>query len=105
MCRMIDDPIERLRAAGLSVTPVVKRGDPRHVLIEEAKRWEADGLFVGARGVRGIKRFLLGSVSTAVAMQAPCPVEVIRPASGRLEQPQAIRQPAESFTRGGNHRR
>ena len=71
--------IERLRATGLFVTPVVKRGDPRTVLIEEAKRWDADGLFVGARGLRGIKRFLLGSVSTAVAMHAPCPVEVVRP--------------------------
>ena len=79
MHRMIEDPVQRLRAAGLSVTPVVKRGDPRKVLVEEARRWEADGLFVGARGLRGIKRFLLGSVSTAVAMRASCPVEVVRP--------------------------
>jgi nucleotide-binding universal stress UspA family protein len=78
MRRMIEDPIERLRAARLSVTPVVRRGDPRKVLVEEAKRWDADGLFMGARGLRGIKRFLLGSVSTAVAMHAPCPVEVVR---------------------------
>ncbi len=76
--RMIEDPVQRLRAAGLFVTPVVKRGDPRKILVGEAKRWDADSLFVGARGLRGINRFLLGSVSTAVAMRASCPVEVVR---------------------------
>ncbi len=79
MHRMIEDPVERLRAAGLTVSPVVKWGDPKRILVEEAKRWNAEGMFVGARGLRGIKRFLLGSVSTAVAMEAPCPVEVVRP--------------------------
>jgi len=32
--------------------------------------------------VRGIKRFLLGSVSTAVAMNARCSVEIVRPRRG-----------------------
>ena len=92
MHRMIADPIQRLRAAGLSVTPVVKRGDPRKVLIEEAKRWDADSLVVGARGLRGIQRFLLGSVSTAVAMRAPCPVEVVRPTPSRASQGPVAKQ-------------
>jgi nucleotide-binding universal stress UspA family protein len=86
MRRMIEDPAERLRTAGLSVSSVVRRGDPRKVLVEEARRWDADSLFVGARGFRGIKRFLLGSVSTAVAMRAPCPVEVVRPTPRRASQ-------------------
>ena len=77
--RMMEDPAERLSSVGLSVRPIVKRGDPKKVLVAEAVRWEADNLFVGARGVTGIKRFLLGSVSTAVAMHALCTVEVVRP--------------------------
>ena len=100
MRRMIDDPVHRLRAAGLFVAPVVKRGDPRTVLVEEAKRWDADGLFVGARGLRGIKRFLLGSVSTAVAMRAPCPVEVVRPAVPRTGASQDSIHDVEQFDRG-----
>ena len=93
MRRMMDDPTGRLREAGLAVSSVVKMGDPRTLLVEEAKQWGADGLFVGARGLRGVKRFLLGSVSTAVAMRAPCPVEVVRPA--RVE---ASRQAARPRT-------
>jgi nucleotide-binding universal stress UspA family protein len=80
MRRLMEDPVERLRRAGLVVSSAVKLGDPRAVLVEEARRWPADSLCVGARGLTGVKRFLLGSVSTAVAMQAPCPVEVVRPA-------------------------
>lgn len=97
MRRMMDDPAERLRTAGLSVTSVVRRGDPRKALIEEAKRWDADSLFVGARGLRGIKRFLLGSVSTAVAMHAPCSVEVIRPIPAHRKSAEGIRRSGESL--------
>jgi nucleotide-binding universal stress UspA family protein len=79
MHRMIQDPVERLRAAGLSVSPVIQRGNPSAVLLDEARYWDADMIFVGARGLRGLKRLFLGSVSTAIAMQAPCTVEVRRP--------------------------
>lgn len=79
MRRMVQDPAERLRNAGLSVSPVVRRGDPGAILLDESRTWDADAIFVGARGHRGLKRLLLGSVSTAVAMQAPCTVEVVRP--------------------------
>ncbi len=69
---------ERLRGSGLVVSSRVKEGDPKQVLIDEAEQWEADCIFVGARGLRSFERFLLGSVSTAVAARAHCSVEVVR---------------------------
>ena len=48
------------------------------MLIAEAESWGADRIFVGARGMGGIDRFLLGSVSSAVAARAHCSVEVTR---------------------------
>jgi nucleotide-binding universal stress UspA family protein len=93
--RMIEKPVEQLRAAGLSVSPVIRRGDPRKVLVREARRWDADGVFVGARGLRGVTRFLLGSVSTAVAMQARCSVEVVR-AQERSDRASAVAQRADA---------
>ena len=68
------EPIETPRG-----TLVVKEGDPKRVLIEEAEQWGADCIFVGARGLRRLERFLLGSVSTAVAARAHCSVEVVHP--------------------------
>ena len=76
---IVEAAAEKLRAAGLAVSSVVKEGDPKRVLIEEAEQWGADCLFVGARGLRRIERFLLGSVSTAVAARAHCSVEVVHP--------------------------
>jgi nucleotide-binding universal stress UspA family protein len=69
---------EELRRAGLNVTTAMKDGDPKHVLLAEAEEWHADCLFLGAKGISRIERFLLGSVSSSVAARAHCSVEVIR---------------------------
>lgn len=73
---------EHLRNAGLAnVTPVVREGDPRAVLLAEAEARQVDCVFVGARGLSRVERFVLGSVSAGVAARARCSVEVVRPAS------------------------
>ncbi len=69
---------EMLSRKGWKVSAVIKSGDPKKVLVQEAKDWNADAVFLGARGLHGIKKILLGSVSSAVASRASCTVEVIR---------------------------
>ena len=70
---------EKLRAAGLTATVQLRKGNPKQVLVEEAEGWDADCVFIGAKGMRGVERFLIGSVSAAVAARAHCSVEVVRP--------------------------
>jgi nucleotide-binding universal stress UspA family protein len=70
--------LEKLQAAGLAVWSVVKEGDPKWLLPDEADHWQADCIFVGARGLRRIERLWLGSVSAVMAARAHCSVEVIR---------------------------
>ena len=67
-----------LRGPGLDVATAVIQGPPKRVLVAEAESWRADCVFVGARGLRAGERFLLGSVSAAVAARAHCSVEVVR---------------------------
>ncbi|MGE0157986.1 MAG: universal stress protein [Gemmatimonadales bacterium] len=67
----------RSASPGLTVTTRVREGEPKPVLLDEAKGWRANTIFVGARGLGATERVLLGSVSTAVAMRASCSVEVI----------------------------
>jgi nucleotide-binding universal stress UspA family protein len=76
--RVTEEAASRLRAAGLVARAEVKDGAPIPVLIDTAREWGADGIFLGARGHRFLERFLLGSVSAAVAARAGCSVEVIR---------------------------
>jgi len=66
--------------AGLqtSGTEAVPSASPKELILNEAEEWDADLIVVGSHGKRGIDRFLLGSVSEAVATHAACSVEVIR---------------------------
>lgn len=69
---------EKVRASGLTVETAVRHGDPRSVILDEAKEWDADLIVVGSHGYTGIKRLLLGSVAQSVVSHAPCSVEVVR---------------------------
>jgi nucleotide-binding universal stress UspA family protein len=62
---------------GRTTTRVVD-GDPRRAIPATAREWGADLVVVGARGLGGFARLLLGSVSAAVVHEAPCPVLVVR---------------------------
>lgn len=66
------------RASDLHVTPVLLEGRPKDVILDEAERWGADLIVVGSRGYGVLRRFFLGSVSLAVALNAPCSVEIVR---------------------------
>ena len=64
--------------AGIKSDIAVLEGSPKKRIVEEAKEWDANLVVVGSHGRRGLTHYLLGSVSEAVAMHAPCSVEVIR---------------------------
>ena len=57
--------------------PVISEGAKRAIL-REAEQWDANCIFLGSHGLSGVDRFLLGSVSEAVATHAHCCVEVVR---------------------------
>lgn len=76
--QIVDAAADDLREAGLQAAPLVLIGDPKGVLLDEAQKWDADCIFVGARGHSRLERFLIGSVSSALAARAPCSVEIVR---------------------------
>jgi nucleotide-binding universal stress UspA family protein len=67
-----------IRASGLKATGAVLMDGAKGSIVSEAEDWGADLVVVGSQGRRGLNRVLLGSVSEAVAMHAPCSVDVIR---------------------------
>jgi nucleotide-binding universal stress UspA family protein len=81
---VINRAIARLRESGasretpLTLTSEVVVGHPAETIIETAKKWGADLVALGSHGYSGFTRFLLGSVSYAVASHAPCSVEIVR---------------------------
>ena len=74
-----------------TVETYVERGTPGTVLCERAKALDADVVVVGSRGRGAIRRALLGSVSTYVVHNAPCPVLVVR--AGTADERQSASEP------------
>lgn len=78
----IDTAVVKLRAGAGSrqfdVTTEVLSGSPKRVILEDADQFAADLIVVGSHGQGGLDRFLLGSVSQAVALHARCSVEIVR---------------------------
>jgi nucleotide-binding universal stress UspA family protein len=71
--------IDILSSAAIKVTCVVREGDPKRELPKAAEEWGADCIFVGSAGFSNrFERFVLGSISAAVAARAHCSVEVVR---------------------------
>jgi nucleotide-binding universal stress UspA family protein len=67
-----------LRSAGVNATTAVVQGDPKSIILDDAKTWGADLIVLGCHGRRGLDRFLVGSVSDAVLRHAHCSVEIVR---------------------------
>lgn len=66
------------REAGVSVNVYPRQGDPADAILDVAEEREADLIVIGNKGMRGAKRFLLGSVPNKVSHHAPCSVLIIR---------------------------
>jgi nucleotide-binding universal stress UspA family protein len=80
---LVDQAVSRRYGPALPVTVEVTTGSPASRIIEAAR--DADLLVLGASGSGGLTRRGVGSVTSQVADEAPCPVVIIfRPCAGRL---------------------
>ena len=80
--RIAAEAVNQLRSeldSSVTVSAAVLTGDPKQQLIRHAEEFGADCIFTGATGFSNpIERFLVGSISAAVAARAHCSVEVAR---------------------------
>lgn len=61
----------------LKVSTKLVEGRPSDKIIETAKEENFDIIVVGSRGLGGIKKLFLGSISDRVANEAACPVLIV----------------------------
>lgn len=66
------------REAGVPCESLVAYGDPADELIHFAREKGCDVIVIGSSGKGMVKRTLLGSVSTKVALHAQCSVYIVR---------------------------
>jgi nucleotide-binding universal stress UspA family protein len=83
--RAAESAAEVLRATAGSVRTEVAAPDalqivvnPRAMLLDAARRWEADLIVLGTRGLSGMAAVRAGSIATSLARHAPCSVLTAR---------------------------
>jgi nucleotide-binding universal stress UspA family protein len=75
----LDAEVEKVRAVGGTVGEVYFRmGSPAAEVVDLAEELGVGLVVVGSRGIGGIRRALIGSVSDSVVRHAHCPVLVVR---------------------------
>lgn len=62
---------------GVDIENVVCEGEPENVLVDVAKVSKADIIALGTHGRKGIKRLLMGSVTSGVIEKSTCDVLVV----------------------------
>lgn len=64
-------------------------GDPGAQIVAVAQRTDVDLIVMGSRGLKGLKRVLLGSVAAHVLRHAPCPILVVKePEDAIIDEPE-----------------
>ena len=65
-------------AAGVEADCYARTGDPAEVILDVAAEQDAGLIVVGSKGMRGTRRFLLGSVPDKISHHASCSVLIVR---------------------------
>jgi nucleotide-binding universal stress UspA family protein len=80
-----------------SITPLLKVGDPRQLIVATAEALGVDCLVIGAHSKRSFLDVLLGGTATAVSRHAPCAVVMVQPGEKRpLVQTNEVGQPLQA---------
>jgi nucleotide-binding universal stress UspA family protein len=82
--RLLDEEVERIRAAGGQLAEAhLRLGRAAEQIVTLSEELGAGVIVVGGRGLGALRRALLGSVSESVVRHAHCPVFVVRAGEGR----------------------
>jgi nucleotide-binding universal stress UspA family protein len=79
------------------ITPLLKVGNPRQLIVATAEALGVDCLVIGAHSKRSFLDVLLGGTATAVSRHAPCAVVMVQPGEKRpLVQTNDVGQPRQA---------
>ena len=79
VCKQIlDDSIKEIPAGVKNVKSVFEVGSPGPALLAVAKKYDADLIVMGSRGLGPLKGLFMGSVSSYVTSHSDCPVLIVK---------------------------
>ena len=76
---LLDEQVEHIRdIGGTIIESYLRQGRPDQEIVNLAEEIRAGLIVMGSRGLSGMRRALMGSVSDSVVKHAHCPVFVVR---------------------------
>jgi len=76
---ILEEALKLFEEKGIKARTILKEGHPAETIVEVGCGEEFDFIVIGSRGLGGLKKTFLGSVSNAVVQQAEkCSVIVVR---------------------------
>lgn len=88
--RILDSSVDILKHLNVRLSTAIVDAYPDRGIIDVAVESGADLIVMGARGLRGIKSYLIGSITRAVAINSALPVLVIKSTEGETKGPLKI---------------
>lgn len=79
---LVKSAVDQLAAREIEASWVVTVGSPRAAIVDYARAWRPDFVFLGSHGHSGVTRFFLGSIAKTVLRHVPCSVGILRPFTG-----------------------
>ena len=77
--RFLDQQVDKVKKEGVGVAEAhLVRGRPDRELVHLSEEIGAGLIIMGSRGLGGVRRALMGSVSDSVVRHAHCPVMIVR---------------------------
>lgn len=70
--------VERVSSKGVEAETIIEQGRPQDAILATAESVGADMIVIGSRGLHGVAKFFLGSVSSTVADHAKCDVLIVK---------------------------
>ena len=82
--KMLDEQMRGIQESGVEVTEAhLRTGEPDGEIVALSEELGAGLIVIGSRGLGGVRRTLMGSVSDSVIRHAHCAVLVVRPEKER----------------------
>jgi nucleotide-binding universal stress UspA family protein len=77
----LEETRERVAGHGVDASVYVREGEPYKAIVDLAEELNIDTIVMGSHGRTGLKRILMGSVTSRVIGHSPCPIMVVNPLS------------------------
>lgn len=77
--KIIESAVNVLKSVNAKIKTIIVEGYPDKGILDVVEDSNLDMVVMGARGLKGIKAFLIGSVTRSVAINSSKPVLVIKP--------------------------